>query len=209
MPWRSGALSAIGHTHILQHVRLAGVVLLAVFVSDALLATPALALGAGDLGYETSTACAYDPSGEGVVGVRYELSAPTTPRVNSAAATLVASEPQHSAPWSLTSSLSLRRAAKEGTTLYRAVGPNELADLQNLGRYRVPAGGAEGKYFFETPEQASNFARMMGDKPDTTTSVRVSPSQVARGDRINPAREGPGYFFPHTGRAIRASQDLQ
>jgi hypothetical protein len=86
-------------------------------------------------------------------------------------------------------------AAEEGTTIYRAVGPNELADLQNLGRYRVPPGGAEGKYFFETPEQASNFARMMGDKPFTTTSVGVSPSELARGDRINRAREGPGYFF--------------
>src|SRR6266542_3746750 len=36
-------------------------------------------------------------------------------------------------------------AAEEGTTIYRAVGPNELADLQNLGRYRVPPGGTEGK----------------------------------------------------------------
>lgn len=91
--------------------------------------------------------------------------------------------------------ISLSRAAKEGTTVYRAVGPNELADLRNLGRYRVPPGGAEGKYFFETPEQASNFARMMGDKPYTTTSVRISRSQLGKGDRINPAREGPGYFF--------------
>jgi hypothetical protein len=77
----------------------------------------------------------------------------------------------------------------------RAVGPGELADLHAAGRYRVPAGGTEGKYFFETPEQASNFARMMGDQPYTTTSVRVSPSQLGRGQPINPAREGPGYFF--------------
>ena len=82
------------------------------------------------------------------------------------------------------------------TTLYRAVGPNELADIGAAGgRYRVRPGGTEGKYFFETPEQASNFARMMGDKPYTTTSVSVSPSQLRRGQPINPAREGPGYFF--------------
>ena len=86
-------------------------------------------------------------------------------------------------------------AAKSGTTLYRAVGPDELADLQKLGRYRVPPGGTEGKYFFETSEQASNFARMMGDKPYTTTSVRVPRAGLGKGDRINPAREGPGYFF--------------
>lgn len=36
---------------------------------------------------------------------------------------------------------------------------------------------------------------MMGDRPYTTTSVRVSQSGLANGDRINPAREGPGYFF--------------
>lgn len=72
---------------------------------------------------------------------------------------------------------------------------DELADLQKLGRYRVPPGGAEGKYFFESPQQASNFARMMGDKPYTTTSVWVPRAGLGRGDRINPVREGPGYFF--------------
>lgn len=75
------------------------------------------------------------------------------------------------------------------------MGDSELSDIQATGGYRVPAGGTEGKYFFETPEQASNFARMMGDQPYTTTSVRVSPGELANGEPINPAREGPGYFF--------------
>jgi RHS repeat-associated protein len=86
-------------------------------------------------------------------------------------------------------------AAAEGTTIYRAVGPNELSDIRNVGRYRVRPGGVEGKYFFERPEQASNFARMAGDKPYTTTSVRVSPSELARADLIDPVREGRAYFF--------------
>jgi hypothetical protein len=86
-------------------------------------------------------------------------------------------------------------AAKGGKTLYRAVGPEELADIQKVGGYRVKSGMAEGKYFFDTPEQASNFARMMGKQPYTTTSVRVSGSNLAKGQRINPAKEGPGYFF--------------
>jgi len=87
-------------------------------------------------------------------------------------------------------------AAGEGATLYRAVGARELADIEAAGfRYRVPAGGVEGKYFFRTPEQASNFARMMGDQPYTTTSVRVFPAELARATPINPAGEGPGYFF--------------
>jgi|GEM_PF-2836550 len=82
-----------------------------------------------------------------------------------------------------------------GRTLFRAVGPDELADLQAAGRYRVPTGGTEGKYFFETQEQASRFSRMMGDQPYTTTSVRVSPAKLGRGQSISPAREGPAHFF--------------
>jgi hypothetical protein len=83
-----------------------------------------------------------------------------------------------------------------GKTLYRAVGPGELEDIGAAGgRYRVPAGGTEGKYFFNTPEQTSNFARMLGDKVYTTTSVKVSPLQLARGQPINPFGDGPGYFF--------------
>ena len=88
--------------------------------------------------------------------------------------------------------------ARGGPTLYRAVGADEFVDLQALGRYRVPPGGMEGKYFFQTPEQASNFARMMGDQPYTTTSVRVTPAELARGQSISPAGEGPGYFFSTT-----------
>ena len=90
-------------------------------------------------------------------------------------------------------------AAEEGTTLYRAVGDGELEDIQENGGYRVTPGGTQGKYFSESPEQASNFARMMGDQPYTTTSVRVSPGELANGHPINPSGEGPGYFFetPH------------
>jgi hypothetical protein len=92
-----------------------------------------------------------------------------------------------------------RTATAEATTLYRAVGTAELADIQALGRYRVVPGGTEGKYFFKTAEQASNFGHMMGDQPYVTTSVRVSPAELGRGQAINPAGEGPGYFFstPH------------
>ena len=85
------------------------------------------------------------------------------------------------------------------TGLYRAVGPEELADIGNWGRYRAKQGGVEGKYFFDTAEQASKFAKMMGDQPYTVTSTRVSRSKLRNGDRIEPAGEGPGYFFgtPH------------
>jgi hypothetical protein len=82
-----------------------------------------------------------------------------------------------------------------GTTLFRAVGPNELPSIQAAGRYGLAPGGAEGKYFFATERQASNFAKMMGDKAHTTTSVNVSPAELLRGESINPFGEGPGYFF--------------
>jgi hypothetical protein len=36
---------------------------------------------------------------------------------------------------------------------------------------------------------------MMGDQPYTTTSVRVSSAELGRGQPINPAREGLGFFF--------------
>ena len=81
------------------------------------------------------------------------------------------------------------------TTLYRAVGPEELTDIRDWGRYRAKQGGVGGKCFFDTAEQASNFSRMMGDQPYTVTSTRVSPSKLRNGDRIEPAGEGPGYFF--------------
>lgn len=64
-----------------------------------------------------------------------------------------------------------------------------------MGRYRAKFGQTEGKYFFKSPEQPSNYARMIGDKPYTTTSVKVSPEELAKGYPIDPGTEGEGYFF--------------
>lgn len=44
----------------------------------------------------------------------------------------------------------------ELTTLYRAVGPGELADIQKTGVLRN-LGSAEGKYFTTSAEAASVF----------------------------------------------------
>jgi hypothetical protein len=100
----------------------------------------------------------------------------------------------------------LQQAADEGvpggglckggaTPLYRGVKAGELADIQAVKAYQSLPGQTEDKYFFDTPEQVSNFAKMMGDGPYTTTSVNVSRSELSFGQRINPAGEGPGYFF--------------
>ena len=36
---------------------------------------------------------------------------------------------------------------------------------------------------------------MMDDQAYTTTTIRVSPVELRRGQFINPAGKGPGYFF--------------
>jgi hypothetical protein len=83
----------------------------------------------------------------------------------------------------------------DAMTLYRAVGPGELADIESFGGYRAVDGMVEGKYFFETPEQVSKYALKIGDKAYTMTSVSVPRSEMIWASRINPADEGPGFFF--------------
>ena len=43
-------------------------------------------------------------------------------------------------------------------TLYRAVKPEELADIQKTGRL-INRGSAEGKYFTSSAEEASKYAK--------------------------------------------------
>ena len=45
-----------------------------------------------------------------------------------------------------------------------------LLTFRQKGQYRVHRQAEPRKYFFETPEQTSNFARMMGDQPYTNLS---------------------------------------
>src|SRR5436309_3646246 len=67
-------------------------------------------------------------------------------------------------------------AAEGGTTLYRAVGPAELADIQANGILRN-LGSAEGKYFTTSAEAASSYAKQavsaFGDPPYTLIQPRV------------------------------------
>src|SRR3989442_6905291 len=74
-------------------------------------------------------------------------------------------------------------AARAGVTLFRAVGPAELADITAAGGvYRTAAGAVEGKYFFPTIEQAAAFAKAMYPKggPYTITATQV-PQTVMQG----------------------------
>ena len=78
------------------------------------------------------------------------------------------------------------------TTVYRAVGPAELADIQTTGVFRN-LGSAEGKYFTTSGEAASSYAKQavnaFGDQPYTLVQARapnsifegLSPATVDRG----------------------------
>lgn len=76
----------------------------------------------------------------------------------------------------------LKLAAKRGTTtLYRAVGPDELADIQKTGQL-INRGSAEGKYFTTSAEHASDYAKQavkaFGDAPYTTVKTKVPTSSL-------------------------------
>ena len=91
------------------------------------------------------------------------------------------------------------QVADEGvTTLYRAVGPDELSNIRETGEL-INKGSAEGKYFASSSEGASSYARQavagFGDAPYTTVKVDVpnkllpNPTSVDRGI--------PAYVLPN------------
>jgi len=67
------------------------------------------------------------------------------------------------------------------TTLYRAVGPDELADIGKTGQL-INRGSAEGKYFTTSAEHASDYAqqavRGFRDPPYTTIRTQVPTSSL-------------------------------
>ncbi|MES2996030.1 MAG: hypothetical protein V4733_04385 [Verrucomicrobiota bacterium] len=67
------------------------------------------------------------------------------------------------------------------TTLYRAVGPDELADISKTGQL-INKGSAEGKYFTSSAEHASDYAqqavRGFRDPPYTTIRTEVPTSSL-------------------------------
>lgn len=86
------------------------------------------------------------------------------------------------------------------TTLYRAVGPAELADIQANNILRN-LGSAEGKYFTTSAEAASWYAKQavrgLGDPPYTLIQTRV-PNSIFEG--LPPAtvdRGVPAWVIPN------------
>jgi len=86
------------------------------------------------------------------------------------------------------------------TTLYRAVGPEELSSLENGGGYSPSPGGLESKYFYPTAQQASNFASNVSNSefgPYTLTSTEVPTSFINPQNIVNVAGEGQVITIPN------------
>jgi hypothetical protein len=86
-------------------------------------------------------------------------------------------------------------------TLYRAVTESELDDIVVTGEYRSSGSSIEGKYFFESASDASNFARKMFSLfPDegayTITSTTVSALVLKSCIRLRIAGEGTVWVAP-------------
>jgi len=92
--------------------------------------------------------------------------------------------------------------AEEGTTtLYRAVKQPELEDILESGTYRIAQAQREGKYFFETAEDATEFGqKMFGKFPQegsyTVTSAEVDRAVIQASSPLKAAGEGPARFVP-------------
>jgi hypothetical protein len=85
---------------------------------------------------------------------------------------------------------------EEVSTGFRAVSEDELYNINETGQFGPSLTGGEGKYFFDSEQQAwdfgnrtygpGNFGVVQGQFPST---VPVEP--------INPATEGPGFWVPN------------
>lgn len=83
--------------------------------------------------------------------------------------------------------------------MYRAVGQHEADDIGATGGYRN-APGLEGKYFFQTQEQAEQYGQMMNKAPgfgapNYLTSGSVPTSALSSAEGMEAGSEGPGLFF--------------
>lgn len=84
------------------------------------------------------------------------------------------------------------------TTLYRAVGPDELADIKDTGKL-INKGSAEGKYFTTSSEHASDYAKKavnaFKDPPYTTIKTQVPTSSLPKPVSVDGGI--PAYVVPN------------
>jgi hypothetical protein len=117
---------------------------------------------------------------------------PSSPKVNGAR------ERDYDGPSTCTTALRFVATKAGGKTeIWRAVEPDELADLIGSGKYR-PGPGNEGKYFFPTKAQAKNLAdNILPGRKFCITSGCIDSSVLAKIDKIYPAGEGQAWFIPN------------
>jgi hypothetical protein len=75
------------------------------------------------------------------------------------------------------------------------VSPTELQDILAHHSYRVPS-GLEGKYFYDTIEQARRFPELLGATGYAVTSASFPLEALEAADRVDLAVEGVGWLLP-------------
>ncbi|MFM0184040.1 hypothetical protein PQR52_36615, partial [Paraburkholderia aspalathi] len=87
------------------------------------------------------------------------------------------------------------------TTLYRAVGPGELADIEAAGKFQN-LGSAEGKYFTTSSAAASSYAQQavnaFGDPAYTTVTTQILNSVLNGIEPVSVDRGIPAYVVPNS-----------
>ena len=90
-----------------------------------------------------------------------------------------------------------KRASKSGddlVDLYRAVGPEELADIQKTGKFNPSPFGSEGKYFTTSGQQASTYSKeavtKFGDAPYTIVKTQGPRSLINAADATVTVEKG-------------------
>lgn len=83
--------------------------------------------------------------------------------------------------WGMSAEIFSGFAASGVTMLYRAVNPEELADIQATGQF-INRGSAMGKYFSTSPQGVASYARQavsaLGDEPYAMVSTRISSGSI-------------------------------
>jgi RHS repeat-associated protein len=144
-------------------------------------------------GAAVSFAAAHPYVAAAAVGTEIALGGPENPAADLAAGAEIATAVSAEAA----TVAATTGAVEAATTLYRAVEPGELADIQaSGGMYRVPAGIGNGKYFYPTQEQAANFANLNPGRSYTITSTQFLNSILSQSWSGAIAGEGPAYFIP-------------
>jgi RHS repeat-associated protein len=94
--------------------------------------------------------------------------------------------------------------------LFRTMGAEEAADIASSGAFRSGP-GLEGKYFFQTRQQAENLAGMFSKYENQTLATGQISSEdlTAYGEAVNAAGEGPAVWIPTEALPLISNVNLE